>query len=89
MDAMTAQPATETAEALVWRILRQELGLFENVRDPEVRLRQDLGADSLDMLCVVMELEQACGAEIDGDAADRFSTPADLITWVKTTRGEP
>ncbi|HKV75745.1 MAG TPA: phosphopantetheine-binding protein [Gemmatimonadales bacterium] len=86
---MTTQAAAETAEALVWRILRQELGLFENVRDPEVRLRQDLGADSLDMLYVVMELEQACDAEIDDDTADRFATVADLITWVKTARGEP
>ena len=45
-------------------------------------LSEDLGADSLDIVEMMMSIEEAFGIEIDDDAAKDFKTIADLIAYI-------
>ncbi|HEV8672422.1 MAG TPA: acyl carrier protein [Methylomirabilota bacterium] len=49
----------------------------------EARLREDLGADSLDLLELVFEFEQIFGVPIPDEAAAEIRTVADAIRYVR------
>lgn len=70
---------------------------FEKVRDvivdtlgcdaekvtPEASLTEDLGADSLALVELVMALEEAAGISIDDGDVAGLKTPADILTYIK------
>lgn len=51
--------------------------------EPSSRLREDLGADSLDVVEVVMAIEEDFGFEVPGDDSEAFVTVADVIACVE------
>jgi len=48
----------------------------------EQRIREDLGADSLDSVTLVMALEDEFGGSITGDDAISLSTVGDVVTFI-------
>ena len=47
----------------------------------------DLGADSLDIVELVMAFEEEFGVEIPDDAAEKISTVADAISYINSNKG--
>lgn len=70
-----------TAETIT-RILCEQLGLSDDYVQPEKRLADDLGADSLDAIEIQMELEDEFSLVIPDDEFARCSTVADVVTLV-------
>jgi len=51
---------------------------------PEASLIEDLGADSLTIVELVMSMEEIFDIEIDDDAAEKLVTVQDAIEFIKT-----
>lgn len=49
---------------------------------------QDLGADSLDMVQLVMKMEEQFGIEINDEDAEKFLTLADVIDYIHQRRSK-
>ena len=49
----------------------------------ETSFIKDLGADSLDILQIITELEEAFGMEFSGDNAEKMKTVADVVDYIK------
>jgi acyl carrier protein len=65
-------------------ILAFHLGVEPARLTDEARLAKDLGADSLDVVEIVMSCEERFGVEIPNKAATRLVTVADAIRCVET-----
>ena len=65
------------------------VGLVVGRRDtkPDDRLQEDLGAESIDVLNVVVTLEQKYGISIDEGAMSRVSTVRDLYQLARRSPG--
>ena len=49
----------------------------------ETSFTKDLGADSLDILQIITELEEAFDMEFDSEDADKLKTVADAVDYIK------
>lgn len=67
----------------VKRILVLELGCKVGAVTREAKLREDLGADSLDEVEVVMAVEEEFGIEISDEEAATFRTAGDILASVE------
>ena len=68
----------------VLELVRHALDVpMDELVEPASRLRDDLGADSLDVVELVLAVEEAFGFEIDGDDSEAFETVADVIACVE------
>lgn len=52
----------------------------------ETSLKDDLNADSLDAVEVIMALEEKYGIEIADEDAENFKTIADIVNYIKNNR---
>lgn len=64
-------------------IISDELNIDEAKITKEANIREDLGADSLDAVEVIMALEDEFGITIDDDTAQGFKTVGDLVDYVE------
>jgi acyl carrier protein len=48
------------------------------------RFQEDLGADSLDIVELLMEIEEEFGVNISDDESERFKTVGDAIAFIST-----
>ena len=61
-----------------------ELGIFGPEFVPmHRRFIEDLQADSLDMVSLVMALEEELDIDIPDEAAVKFKTPQDIVTYLE------
>lgn len=67
---------------IVRRHLAEEFELEPEAIEPGTRLREDLDADSLDLLALVQELEDSHGARIPEDEAAAVRTVDDAVDAV-------
>jgi acyl carrier protein len=73
-----------TVEERVKKIVVEQLGVKEDeVVDNSVSFVDDLGADSLDTVELVMALEEEFGCEIPDDAAETITTVQQAIDYIK------
>ena len=66
----------------VKKIIVDQLGVEEEIVTPEASFVDDLGADSLDTVELVMALEEEFGIEIPDDAAESIVTVGDAVKYI-------
>lgn len=76
---------SEIAEK-VKAIIVEKLGVNESEVTPEATFAQDLGADSLDTVELIMEFEKQFGIEIPDDKAESILTVGDAISYIETNK---
>lgn len=67
----------------VKKIVVEQLGVEEADVKPEASFANDLGADSLDTVELVMALEEEFGIEIPDEAAEGIATVQDAVNFIK------
>jgi len=65
------------------QIVSEQLGVDEGEVTPTASFVDDLGADSLDTVELVMALEEAFEIEIPDEEAEKIRTVQDAITYVE------
>jgi len=70
-------------EEKVRNIIVEQLGVSVDEVVPEASFVDDLGADSLDLVELVMVLEEEFGKEIPDEDAEKIQTVQDAITYIK------
>jgi acyl carrier protein len=67
----------------VTKIIVDRLGVDESEVKLDSKFKDDLGADSLDVVELVMELEDEFDMEISDDEAENITTVADAVNYIK------
>lgn len=67
----------------VSEIIVEQLGVSAEEITPEASFIDDLGADSLDIVELVMAMEEAFDLEIPDEDAERIQTIGDAMAYVK------
>jgi acyl carrier protein len=71
-----------TAEK-VKKMIVDQLGVSESEVVPEAKFIDDLGADSLDIVELIMALEDEYGIEIPDEDAEKIETVGDAVRYVE------
>ena len=67
----------------VKKIIVDQLGVEEDLVTPEASFVDDLGADSLDTVELVMALEEEFGLEISDEDAEKLSTVQQAVDYIQ------
>lgn len=70
-------------EEKVKEIIVEQLGVNAEQVTPEASFTEDLGADSLDTVELVMAFEEEFGAEILDEDAEKLTTVGAVVTYLK------
>ena len=73
---------TAEIEAKVKAIIVDKLGVDENEVKSEASFANDLGADSLDTVELIIEFEKVFSISIPDDQAEKISTVGDAIAYI-------
>ena len=74
--------ADQEIENRVKQIIVDELGVDENEVTPNARFIDDLGADSLDTVELVMRFEEEFGIEIPDEDAEKIQSVRDAYDYI-------
>ena len=69
-------------------IIVEQLGVDEEEVTQEASFTDDLGADSLDIVELVMAFEEEFGIEIPDEDAEKISNVKDAITYIQNNAGD-
>jgi acyl carrier protein len=72
------------SEDKVKEIIAKELEVDIKQLAPEAKFIEDLGADSLDIVELVMALEEEFGLDIPDEDADKMRTVGDAMNYLKS-----
>ena len=67
-------------------IITDKLGVEESQVNPEASFTNDLGADSLDTVELIMELEKEFDLQIPDEAAEKIVTVGDAIAYIENAK---
>jgi len=76
---------SETSDR-VKKIVVEHLGVEADKVTEEASFIDDLGADSLDIVELVMAFEEEFGVEIPDDAAEKIATVNDAIAYIEANK---
>jgi acyl carrier protein len=65
-------------------IIVDKLGVDEAQVVPSARFREDLNADSLDLVELIMEFEEKFGGEISDEEAQKITTVGEAVDFLNT-----
>ena len=71
----------------VKEIIEKELGVEKDKLTPDARFIEDLGADSLDIVELVMEFEKEFNIDIPDEDAEKLKTVGDAIAYLNQKIG--
>ncbi len=77
-----------SVEEKVIDIIVEKLNVPREKVKPEASFIDDLGADSLDLVELVMAMEEAFDMEVSDEEAEKLRTVKDVIDYVKARVGE-
>jgi acyl carrier protein len=69
-------------EDRVKEIICEQLGVSADEVTPQASFIEDLGADSLDLVELVMALEEEYGMEISDEDAEKIRTVQDVLDYI-------
>jgi acyl carrier protein len=72
-----------TVEERVKNIIVDQLGVEGNTVKPDAKFIDDLGADSLDIVELVMAMEEEFGLEISDEDAEKIRTVQDVTKYIQ------
>lgn len=78
----------ENIEQRVKKIVADQLGVNEAEVKNESSFQDDLGADSLDVVELVMAFEDAFGCEVPDEDAEKLTTVQQAIDFIKAHAAE-
>jgi len=73
----------KSVEERVKKIIAEQLGVDESEVTPDASFVEDLGADSLDTVELVMAFEEEFGIEIPDEDAEKIITVQNSIDYIK------
>ena len=76
----------KSIEEKVKEIIVEQLGVNPEQVTPNASFIEDLGADSLDTVELVMAFEEEFDVEIPEDAAEKIATVKDAIDYIETQK---
>lgn len=76
----------QSIEQKIKKIIVEQLGVNEDQVTPEAKFIEDLGADSLDTVELVMALEEEFGSEIPDEEAEKLISVGDVIRYIEETK---
>jgi len=79
--------ATANVEDKVKAIIAEQLGVKPEEVTPQASFIDDLGADSLDTVELVMALEEEFGVEIPDEDAEKMTTVGDALKYIQEKAG--
>ena len=65
-------------------IIVDKLGVDESKVTPQARFREELEADSLDLVELIMEFEEKFGGEISDEEAQKITSVGDAVTYLES-----
>lgn len=68
----------------VKKIIVERLGVDEAQITPEASFKEDLGADSLDVVELVMELEDEFDLEISDEEAEKVNKVGEVVAYIQS-----
>ena len=77
-----------TTPEKVKSIIAEQLGVKPEEVTPEAKFIDDLGADSLDTVELVMALEEEFGVEIPDEEAEKLVTVGDALRYIEQKAGQ-
>lgn len=72
----------KSVERRVIEIIVEQLGVSEEEATPEASFIDDLGADSLDLVELIMAMEEEFSLEISDEDAEKIQTVQDVINYI-------
>lgn len=76
----------EQVELKVKKVIAEKLGIDESIIKSDASFIDDLGADSLDTVELVMALEEEFGCEIPDEEAEKITTVQKAIDYIVTRK---
>ena len=67
-------------------IIIDELGIDESKVTMDARFREDLGADSLDAVEIIMQIEEEFGVEISEDVIQDMKVIGDIVKYIEENK---
>jgi acyl carrier protein len=80
--------AEKSIEQRVKEIIVEQLGVNPDQVTPEAKFIEDLGADSLDTVELVMALEEEFGHEIPDEEAEKLQSVGEVIKYIEESRNK-
>lgn len=65
------------------KILSEQFSVQESTITPETDIAEDLGADSLDVVDILMSIEDEFEIEVQDEDIDRIRTVGELVNYIK------
>lgn len=78
--------ADKTIEQKVKDIIVEQLGVNADQVVPEAKFIEDLGADSLDTVELIMALEEEFGIEVPDEEAEKLVSVGDVTRYIEDTK---
>ena len=73
---------SKTVDAKVSKIVAEKLNIEEKNISAASRFQEDLGADSLDIVELLMEIEEEFGVSISDEESERLKTVGDAVKFI-------
>jgi acyl carrier protein len=83
----TAIMSDKSIEARVKDIIVDQLGVNADQVTPEAKFVEDLGADSLDTVELVMAFEEEFDIEVPDEEAEKLQSVGDVISFINSQQG--